>query len=136
MKAEELKGLAEKSKAKKLEQAIEEIESRIIRNNEHGINCFKITTDKYSDDFYKIDKWMVKPIIEHFRSNGFKVEVKETYSNDMRAGLVVSTSPDSVDIDALSTKTTTMPIMISGRPESIVGIMLSYRTVPLTMTPS
>ena len=34
MKAEELKGLAEKSKAKKLEQAIEEIESRIIRNNE------------------------------------------------------------------------------------------------------
>ena len=76
MKAEELKGLAEKSKAKKLEQAIEEIESRIIRNNEHGINCFKITTDKYSDDFYKIDKWMVKPIIEHFRSNGFKVEVK------------------------------------------------------------
>ena len=76
MKAEELKGLAEKSKAKKLEQAIEEIESRIIRNNEHGINCFKITTDKYSDDFYKIDKWMVKPIIEYFRSNGFKVEVK------------------------------------------------------------
>ena len=76
MKAEELKGLAEKSKAKKLEQAIEEIESRIIRNNEHGINCFKITTDKYSDDFYKIDKWMVKPIIEHFRSNGFKVYIK------------------------------------------------------------
>lgn len=26
--------------------------------------------------------------------DGFKVEVKETYSNDMRAGLVVSTSPD------------------------------------------
>ena len=76
MKAEELKGLAEKSKAKKLEQTIEEIESRIIRNNEHGINCFKITTDKYSDDLYKIDKWMVKPIIEYFRSNGFKVEVK------------------------------------------------------------
>ena len=76
MKAEELKGLAEKSKAKKLEQAIEEIESRIIRNNEHGINCFKITTDKYSDDFYKIDKWMVNPIIEYFRSNGFKVEAK------------------------------------------------------------
>ena len=76
MKAEELKGLAEKSKAKKLEQAIEEIESRIIRNNEHGINCFKITTDKYSDDFYKIDKWMVKPIIEHFRNNGFKVYIK------------------------------------------------------------
>ena len=76
MKAEELKGLAEKSKDKKLEQAIEEIESRIIRNNEHGINCFKITTDKYSDDFYKIDKWMVKPIIEYFRSNGFKVSEK------------------------------------------------------------
>ena len=76
MKAEELKGLAEKSKAKKLEQAIEEIESRIIRNNEHGINCFKITTDKYSDDFYKIDKWMVKPIVEHFRNNGFKVYIK------------------------------------------------------------
>ena len=76
MKAEELKGLAEKSKAKKLEQAIEEIESRIIRNNEHGINCFKITTDKYSDDLYKIDKWMVKPIIEYFRSNGFKVSEK------------------------------------------------------------
>ena len=76
MKAEELKGLAEKSKAKKLEQAIEEIESRIIRNNEHGINCFKITTDKYSDDLYKIDKWMVKPIVEHFRSNGFKVYIK------------------------------------------------------------
>ena len=76
MKAEELKSLAEKSKAKKLEQAIEEIESRIIRNNEHDINCFKITTDKYSDDFYKIDKWMVKPIIEHFRSNGFKVSEK------------------------------------------------------------
>ena len=76
MKAEELKGLAEKSKAKKLEQAIEEIESRIIRNNEPGIDCFKITTDKYSDDFYKIDKWMVKPIIEHFRSNGFKVYIK------------------------------------------------------------
>ena len=76
MKAEELKGLAEKSKAKKLEQAIEEIESRIIRNNEHDINCFKITTDKYSDDFYKIDKWMVKPIVEHFRNNGFKVYIK------------------------------------------------------------
>ena len=76
MKAEELKGLAEKSKAKKLEQAIEEIESRIIRNNEHGSNCFKITTDKYSDDFYKIDKWMVKPIVEHFRNNGFKVYIK------------------------------------------------------------
>ena len=76
MKAEELKGLAEKSKAKKLEQTIEEIESRIIRNNEHGINCFKITTDKYSDDFYKIDKWMVKPIVEHFRNNGFKVYIK------------------------------------------------------------
>lgn len=26
--------------------------------------------------------------------DGFKVEVKETYSDDMRAGLVVSTSPD------------------------------------------
>ena len=76
MKAEELKGLAEKSKAKKLEQTIEEIESRIIRNNEHDINCFKITTDKYSNYLYEIDKWMVKPIIEHFRSNGFKVEVK------------------------------------------------------------
>ena len=76
MKAEELKGLAEKSKAKKLEQAIEEIESRIIRNNEHGINCFKITTDKCSDDLYKIDKWMVKPIVEHFRNNGFKVYMK------------------------------------------------------------
>ena len=76
MKAEELKGLAEKSTARKWEQAAEETESRIIRNNEHDINCFKITTDKYSDDFYKIDKWMVKPIIEHFRSNGFKVEVK------------------------------------------------------------
>ena len=76
MKAEELKGLAEKSKAKKLEQAIEEIESRIIRNNEHDINCFKITTDKYSDDLYKIDKWMVKLIIEYFRSNGFKVSEK------------------------------------------------------------
>ena len=76
MKAEELKGLAEKSKAKKLEQTIEEIESRIIRNNEHDINCFKITTDKCSDYLYKIDKWMVKPIIEYFRSNGFKVEVK------------------------------------------------------------
>ena len=76
MKAEELKGLAEKSKAKKLEQTIEEIESRIVRNNSYGSNCFKITTDKYSDDFYKIDKWMVKPIVEHFRNNGFKVEVK------------------------------------------------------------
>ena len=76
MKAEELKGLAEKSKAKKLEQAIEEIESRIIRNNEHDINCCKITTDKYSDDLYKIDKWMVKPIVEHFRNNGFKVYIK------------------------------------------------------------
>ena len=76
MKAEELKGLAEKSKAKKLEQTIEEIKSRIIRNNEHDINCFKITTDKYSDDLYKIDKWMVKPIIEYFRSNGFKVSEK------------------------------------------------------------
>ena len=76
MKAEELKGLAEKSKAKKLEQTIEEIEQYIVRNNSYGSNCFKITTDKYSDDFYKIDKWMVKPIIEHFRSNGFKVEVK------------------------------------------------------------
>ena len=76
MKAEELKGLAEKSKAKKLEQTIEEIEQYIVRNNSYGSNCFKITTDKYSDDFYKIDKWMVKPIIEYFRSNGFKVEVK------------------------------------------------------------
>ena len=45
MKAEELKGLAEKSRAKKLEQTIEDIESRIIRNNEHGINYFKMTTD-------------------------------------------------------------------------------------------
>ena len=76
MKAEELKGLAEKSKVKKLEQTIEEIESRIIRNNEHDINCFKITTDKCSNYLYKIDKWMVKPIIEHFRNNGFKVEEK------------------------------------------------------------
>ena len=76
MKAEELKGLAEKSKAKKLEQTIEEIESRIIRNNEHCINCFKITTDKCSDYLYKIDKWMVKPIVEHFRNNGFKVYMK------------------------------------------------------------
>ena len=76
MKAGELKGLAEKSKAKKLEQTIEEIESCIIRNNEHGINCFKITTDEYSDDFYKIDKWMVKPIVEHFRNNGLKVYMK------------------------------------------------------------
>ena len=76
MKAEDLKGIAEKSKAKKLEQTIEEIEQYIVRNNSYGSNCFKITTDKYSDDFYKIDKWMVKPIIEHFRSNGFKVEVK------------------------------------------------------------
>ena len=76
MKAEELKGLAEKSKAKKLEQTIEEIEQYIVRNNEHDINCFKITTDKYSDDLYKIDKWMVKPIIEYFRSNGFKVSEK------------------------------------------------------------
>ena len=76
MKAEDLKGIAEKSKAKKLEQTIEEIEQYIVRNNSYGSNCFKITTDKYSDDFYKIDKWMVKPIVEHFRSNGFKVEVK------------------------------------------------------------
>ena len=76
MKAEDLKGIAEKSKAKKLEQTIEEIEQYIVRNNSYGSNCFKITTDKYSDDFYKIDKWMVKPIIEYFRSNGFKVEVK------------------------------------------------------------
>ena len=76
MKAEELKGLAEKSKAKKLEQTIEEIEQYIVRNNEHGINCFEITTDKYSNDFYQIDKWMVKPIVEHFRNNGFKVYIK------------------------------------------------------------
>ena len=79
MKAEDLKGIAEKSKAKKLEQTIEEIEQyivSIVRNNSYSSNCFKITTDKYSDDLYKIDKWMVKPIIEHFRSNGFKVSEK------------------------------------------------------------
>ena len=76
MKAEDLKGIAEKNRAIKLEKTIEEIEQYIVRNNEHDINCFKITTDKYSDDLYKIDKWMVKPIIEHFRNNGFKVEEK------------------------------------------------------------
>ena len=76
MKAEDLKGIAEKSKAKKLEQTIEEIEQYIVRNNSYGSNCFKITTDKYSDDFYKIDKWMAKPIVEHFRNNGFKVYIK------------------------------------------------------------
>ena len=76
MKAEDLKGIAEKNRAIKLEKTIEEIEQYIVRNNEHDINCFKITTDKYSDDLYKIDKWMVKPIIEHFRSNGFKVSEK------------------------------------------------------------
>ena len=76
MNTEELKDITEKSKAKKLKQTIEDIEKRIVRNSTHGINYFKITTDKCSDYLYKIDKWMVKPIIEYFRSNGFKVEVK------------------------------------------------------------
>ena len=76
MKAEDLKGIAEKDRARKLEKTIEEIEQYIVRNNSDGGNCFKITTDKYSDDLYKIDKWMVKPIVEHFRNNGFKVYIK------------------------------------------------------------
>ena len=76
MKAEDLKGIAKKDRARKLEKTIEEKEQYIVRNNSYGSNCFKITTDKYSDDFYKIDKWMVKPIVEHFRNNGFKVYIK------------------------------------------------------------
>ena len=76
MKAEDLKGIAEKDRARKLEKTIEEIEQYIVRNNSYGSNCFKITTDEYSGDLYKIDKWMVKPIVEHFRINGFKVYIK------------------------------------------------------------
>ena len=37
----------------------------------------------------------------------------------------VSTSEDRVDIDADSTRIRTTPIRISGRPESMVGMMLS-----------
>ena len=76
MNIEELNENVRNNQKKELEKKIEEIEQYIVRNNSYGINCFKITTDKYSDDLYKIDKWMVKPIIEYFRSNGFKVEVK------------------------------------------------------------
>lgn len=76
MKAEELKDIAEKRKARNLEETIKEIERRMVINGEFGINYIKITTDKYSDYLYGIDKWMVKPIVEHFRSNGFKVDIK------------------------------------------------------------
>ena len=37
----------------------------------------------------------------------------------------VSTSEESVDMEAESTSTTTMPSRISGKPESMVGMMES-----------
>ena len=76
MDVEDLKIRIKNYKERELKRAIEDIEERIVRNAKHGINCLKITTDKNDIYMYDIDKWMVKPIIEHFRSNGFKVEVK------------------------------------------------------------
>ena len=42
----------------------------------------------------------------------------------------VSTSDDSVDMDALSTSTITMPMSRSGSVDSMVGMMESYTGVP------
>ena len=44
--------------------------------------------------------------------------------------LDVSTRLERVDMDAESTRTITIPIRISGSDESIVGMIISYLTVP------
>ena len=44
--------------------------------------------------------------------------------------LDVSTRLDKVDMDADKTSTMTIPIRMSGRLESIVGIIVSYATLP------
>ena len=46
--------------------------------------------------------------------------------------LEVSTRLDKVDMDADKTSTITIPIRMSGREDSIVGMMVSYFTVPST----
>ena len=43
----------------------------------------------------------------------------------------VSTSDDSVDMDADSTSTITRPMSTSGKVDSMVGMMESYTGVPL-----
>ena len=44
--------------------------------------------------------------------------------------LDVRTREDRVDMDADSTRITTMPTRMSGSPDSIKGIILSYTTDP------
>ena len=48
----------------------------------------------------------------------------------VRVEAEVSTREDSVDMEADSTRITTMAITISGSPSSMVGMMLSYFGAP------
>ena len=50
--------------------------------------------------------------------------------SSVRVELDVRTREDRVDMDADSTRITTMPTRMSGSPDSIKGMMLSYTTEP------
>ena len=52
--------------------------------------------------------------------------------SSVRVELEVNTREDNVDMDADNTNTTTTPTRISGRVESIAGIIASYTILPLS----
>lgn len=79
MNIKELNESAKANQKKELEEAIKEIEKRMMWRANNGLNNFKVAT--HDDDcYYTIRKWMIEPLREHFKNEGYKVEVEEIKS--------------------------------------------------------
>ena len=78
MNIKELSEIVKENQKKKLEEAIEDIESSIEIRANKGFNKLRVTTDSELD-LYKIviDHYMIEPLKEYFENNGYKVEIEE-----------------------------------------------------------
>ena len=78
MNVKELNEMVKNNKKEELEKTIKEIENNIVCRAKKGLNDIDIVTNRrYCNVCYTIDKWMFEPIKEHFKDNGYNVEIEE-----------------------------------------------------------
>lgn len=76
MNIKELNERAKVNQKNALEEAIAEIEKRMTWRANNGLNNFKVAT-RDEVYYYTIREWMIEPLREYFKNEGYKVEVEE-----------------------------------------------------------